>query len=218
MPRRALADHRPYLLLSLLAGISYYFVADGAIGGLWLMLWKGAAVGFLALYAVRRGQGVNARLLAIVLAICALADMILEVSFLAGGALFAAAHLIAIGLYWRNRRPARTPSQSAAAVALVLMVPLIAGLLTFPLPNWELAAGYATIVGAMAAAAWISHFPRYRVGVGAVFFVLSDLLIFAREAGTGADAIADLLIWPLYFGGQFLIATGVIDAVRRSPA
>jgi uncharacterized membrane protein YhhN len=32
----------------------------------------------------------------------------------------------------------------------------------------------------MAAAAWSSRFPRYRVGAGAVLFVISDWLIFSR--------------------------------------
>ncbi|MEN9926917.1 MAG: hypothetical protein RL268_3043, partial [Pseudomonadota bacterium] len=31
MPKRALAEKRPWLLASLLAGISYYFVRDGQI-------------------------------------------------------------------------------------------------------------------------------------------------------------------------------------------
>ncbi len=67
----------------------------------------------------------------------------------------------------------------------------------------------------MAAAAWISRFPRYRVGIGAVMFAASDLLIFAREAGAMPADLADLLIWPLYFAGQFLIATGVVQTIRN---
>lgn len=218
MPQRALAERRPFLMLSLLAGISYYFVADEPLGGLWLMLWKGAGVGFLALYAARRGYGTDAVLLTCVMALSALADIVLEVSFLIGGAVFALAHSFAIALYWRNRRATRSLSQNGAAAALLVLVPAIAALLTYPLPNWSLAAGYAAIVAAMAASAWISRFPRYRVGLGAILFVASDLFIFAGEAGAVGTEAARLLIWPLYYAGQVLIATGVVGSMRNAAA
>jgi uncharacterized membrane protein YhhN len=76
-------------------------------------------------------------------------------------------------------------------------------------------AGYALGLGAMAAAAWTSSFPRYRVGIGAVLFVASDLLIFARLGPMADSPIPDLLIWPLYYFGQFLICTGVIGELRK---
>ncbi len=135
MPRRALAEHRPYLLLSLLTGISYYFAADEAIGGLWLMLWKGLGVGFLALYAAHRGRGRDSVLLTAVLALGALGDIVLELSYLVGGALFALGHIIAIALYLRNRRARTSGSQRLAAIALIVLIPAIGALLTYPLPN-----------------------------------------------------------------------------------
>lgn len=218
MPKRALAEHRPWLLASLVAGVSYFFVMDGPIGGTWLMLWKGAGVALLAIYAAHRGKGPDGTLIALVMAFGAAGDVALEVSFLIGGALFAVGHAIAITLYWRNRRAATTASQKTAALALLLATPLIAGLMTWPLPNWQIATAYSAIVGAMAAAAWSSRFPRYRVGIGAFMFVISDLLIFAKEAGQIAPEITDWLIWPLYYGAQFLIATGVIRTLRRGSA
>jgi uncharacterized membrane protein YhhN len=66
----------------------------------------------------------------------------------------------------------------------------------------------------MAAAAWTSSFPRYRVGLGAVLFVASDLLIFARMGPLAASALPGLLVWPLYYFGQVLIATGVVGELR----
>jgi len=215
MPKRALIDHRPYLLLSLLFGITYFFVMDGKVGGAFLALWKGAGVGFLALYAVYRGQGRDGLLISSVLVLCALADVILQFSFLIGGGVFAIAHLVAIGLYLSNRRERVTASQKTASLALLIMTPLLAGMLTYPLENWFLAVLYALVVGAMACAAWMSRFPRYRVGVGAVLFVASDLVIFAREAGHVSQDLGDWLVWPLYYVGQFLIATGVIQTIRK---
>ncbi|EDL50330.1 lysoplasmalogenase [Erythrobacter sp. SD-21] len=215
MPKRALIDHRPYLLLSLLFGITYFFVMDGKVGGSWLALWKGAGVAFLAIYAAHRGRGRDGALITIIMTLGALADVVLEFSFLAGGAIFAVGHMVAIWLYMTNRRADPTSSQLGAGLALLVLTPVLAGMLTYPLDNWILAALYAAIVGAMAGAAWTSRFPRYRVGVGAVLFVVSDLVIFAREAGHMSRGMAEWLVWPLYYGGQFLIATGVVQTLRK---
>jgi uncharacterized membrane protein YhhN len=215
MPHRALVDHRPWLLISLIAGISYFFVSDAPIGGIWLMLWKGAGVAFLAVYAAFRGRGSDGALIAAALAFGAMGDIALETSFLIGGALFAIGHTIAIALYLRNRRAKTSPSQALAGLSLLVLTPLIAALMTFPIENWLVATGYSAIVGAMAAAAWTSRFPRYRVGIGAAMFVVSDLLIFAREAAVLPDPVTGWLIWPLYYGAQFLIAVGVVQTLRK---
>ena len=74
---------------------------------------------------------------------------------------------------------------------------------------------YATGLGAMAGAAWLSRFPRYRVGLGAVLFVVSDLLIFARLGPLAGSAIPALLVWPTYFAGQALIAWGVVGTLKK---
>tara|TARA_R110000751_G_scaffold2018_17_gene10076 strand:- start:161809 stop:162477 length:669 start_codon:yes stop_codon:yes gene_type:complete len=215
MPHRALVDHRPWLLISLIAGISYFFVSDAPIGGIWLMLWKGAGVAFLAVYAAFRGRGSDGALITTALAFGAMGDIALETSFLIGGALFATGHAIAITLYLRNRRAKASPSQALAGLSLLVLTPLIAALMTYPIENWLMATGYSAIVGAMAAAAWTSRFPRYRVGLGAVMFVVSDLLIFAREAAVLPDLVTGWLIWALYYGAQFLIAVGVVQTLRK---
>lgn len=216
MPRRALAKHRPWLLASLIAGISYFFVSDDPIGGTWLMLWKGAGVACLAVYAAFRTRGFDGLLIALVMAFGAAGDIALEISFLVGGSLFAIGHVLAIALYLRNPRETATLSQVLAGAALLILTPVIAGTMTYGLDNWIVATAYSAIVGAMAAAAWTSRFPRYRVGIGAVMFVVSDLLIFAREASVVPDAITSWLIWPLYYGAQFLIAVGVVQALRKA--
>lgn len=215
MPNGALIEHRPWLLASLIAATSYFFVSDGQVPGIYLMIWKGLGVGLLAAYAWQRGKGADGVLIALVLALCAAADMVLEFSFLFGAALFGLGHVVAIALYLRNRRPASTASQKAAGLALLILTPAIAALITLPRENWEMATGYAVLLGAMAAGAWTSRFPRYRVGTGAVLFVISDLVIFAREADKLDPALAGWLIWPLYYAGQFMIATGVVQTLRH---
>jgi hypothetical protein len=47
-----------------------------------------------------------------------------------------------------------------------------------------------------------------------VLFVVSDLLIFARESGQAPETLTWWTIWPLYYAGQFLIATGVVRSLR----
>lgn len=218
MPKRALMEKRPWLVASLIAGISYYFARHNAVPGLYLMAWKGAGVALLAAYALARHKGADSRQIAAVMSFGALGDVLIELVLEWGAIAFLIGHLIAIHLYWRHRR-ARLPfSQKIAGLALLALVPII----SFLLPNDRSAAPgiafYALGLGAMAAAAWTSSFPRYRVGIGAVLFVVSDLLIFARLGPLAESPLPDLLIWPLYYFGQVLICTGVVGDLRRRHA
>lgn len=210
MPKRALIDHRPWLLAGIAMAIAFWLLADGAVGGLWLMLLKGGSVAALAAYAWAKSRARDARLIAAVMAVGATGDVGMELDTVAGGALFLLSHLIAIGLYLRNRRAHPAATQWAGAAALVLGVPLATWLLARdPLPVI-----YAVALGTMAATAWLSRFSRYYVGVGALLFVASDLLIFARLGGVLDQSLTSWFVWPLYYAGQFLICTGVIRALR----
>jgi len=212
----ALIEHRPWLLVSIIAAIAYYFLRDNQfagglpIGGVWLMLMKGAGVGFLALYTWRRTTGVDGVILVVALALSAAADIALELSLEAGGALLAASHVVALGLYLRNRRTSTSSSQKLLGAALLVAAPAITYLLSGDL----LLTLYAVTLGAMAAAAWTSRFPRYRVGIGAVLFVASDWLIFSEFGTFDLGVLPEMLIWPLYYAGQFMIATGVVQTLR----
>ena len=215
--RKALLDHRPWLLASIVASLGYFLLAD-QLPGLFVLPLKGLGLGLLAIYAGRRSDGVDSILITTALGLASVADMVLEISFLFGAAVFAAAHLVAITLFWRNRRTTRRASQTQAAKAIAVLIPAIAALLTWPEPNWHLATIYACTLAVMSASAWISRFPRYRVGVGSLLFVASDLVILAREAGRFDPALAEWIVWPLYYIGQFMIATGVVQALRNDTA
>jgi uncharacterized membrane protein YhhN len=215
MPRRALAEKRPWLLASLAAAVSYYVMKDSAVPGLYLMVWKGAGVALLAIYALLRHGGADSRMMAAIMAFGALGDVAMEVNEEAGAALFFIGHLIAIALYLRHRRDVTTGSQKAAALVLLLGVPLIAWLLPADRSAAMLTALYGLSLGGMAAAAWTSTFSRYRVGMGAVLFVMSDVLIFARMGPLADSTLPGLAIWPLYYFGQFLICIGVINTLRQ---
>ena len=218
MPKRALAEQRPWLLASLVAGISFWLVKDGALGGLFKMAWKGAGVAFLALYALARHPGRDARQIALVMALGALGDVLIEWRLEAGAAAFLIGHLVAIHLYLRHRRAVLPFSQKAAAIAMLVLIPLVSFLLPADRSAAPGVALYALALAGMTAAAWTSSFPRYRVGVGAVLFAVSDLLIFARIGPLASSPLPDLLIWPLYYFGQVLICTGVISTLRSRDA
>lgn len=212
MPTRALVEHRPWLLTSLVAALAFYFLADERVGGLFLIMFKGSACLALAAYALARHSSRDARLIAAVMAFSAAGDVAMELGDETwGGGLFLAGHLIAIVLYGLNRRTAPSGTQVAAALALVALVPLTGLLLT----GSAMVALYALGLGAMAGSAWASRFSRYRVGLGAILFVLSDLLIFAQLGGKLDPSVNEWLVWPLYYAGQFLICTGVIQTLRR---
>lgn len=191
--------------------IAFWVLTDRAPGDPLIVALKGGSVAALGAYALTRSRVVDARLVAAVMFVGAAGDVGIETSTVLGGALFLLSHLVAIALYWRNRRPNPVATQKAAAASLLVGVPLGAWLLTHD----PLATTYAVALAGMAAFAWLSRFSRYTVGVGALLFVASDLLIFARLGGVLPQSLTSWFIWPLYYAGQFLIATGVIRTLRR---
>jgi len=212
--KRAIIESRPYLLLSLLFGISYFFVMDSNIPGTFLMIWKGLGVGFLAVYALRRLHNFDGKLIAAVMAFGALGDMLIEIDLLMGAIAFIVGHCIAITLYLRHRREKLSFSQKLFAVLLIPITIFISWSLPFDRSEALGLAAYSAFLAVMAAMAWTSSFSRYHVGIGAILFVISDLLIFSRMGFLQNSIIPDWTIWPTYYLGQFLIATGVVRKLR----
>jgi hypothetical protein len=210
MSKSALVEHRPWLLAAIAAAIAFYVLKSSTIGEAFLIPIKGAACIFLALYALRRGKTSDAKILAAFLGLSAVGDMGILLDLQLGGALFFAAHLAGISLFLRNPRQSPTGSQKGLGVALFLGTPFVSWVIA---GDWQITL-YSLALGGMAASAWMSRFPRYRVGIGAVLFVFSDWLIFAEFGVLSGSRIPDLVIWPLYFLAQFLIATGVVQTLR----
>jgi uncharacterized membrane protein YhhN len=210
LARRALIEHRPWLFASIVAGVAYYFVWNNALPEPWLIALKGAGVGCLAIYALRRTLSLDGALLTLALALSAAADMVLVIRFEAGGALFFAAHLVAFVLYLRNLREGLGLVHLGPALLLLIITPLVAWLLS----GQGVIALYACSLGVMAAGAWMSRFPRLRVGVGAMLFILSDWLLLSRMGPLDIAPVPDLLVWPTYYAGQLMIATGVVQTLR----
>ncbi len=215
MAKQALIEQRPWLLASVAAAVAYYFLRDNPVGeGLWGLLLKGAGVALLAFYAFLRvphGKHRSDGLLLVgALALAAGGDVAIELDFRVGGALFAAAHVVAVALYLKNRHQRPSPTQKLIGLALLIATPLVSYVLSGQID----VAIYAAFLGVMASAAWMSHYPRYRVGTGAVLFVLSDWLIFARMGPIDLEPANTILIWPLYYAGQIMIATGIVQCLR----
>ena len=219
MPRRALAEKRPLLLASMAAALAYFVLRQSPlVPEMWLIPLKGAGVALLAIYAFIRHAGADARLLGAAFVLAALGDMAIEFDQMAGAILFFAYHMLAIALYLRHPRENPRTSQKAAAVAMLLLTPAIFWLLPAERADaWPIAL-YGLALGGMAACAWLSAFSRYRVGIGAVLFLVSDLLIVAGMGPLMGERLHQWLIWPLYYLGQLLICLGVIDRLRRAGA
>ena len=218
MPRRALYEKRPFLLASIAAALAFYYLRAGSMPELYLIPLKGSAVGLLALYCFMRHSSPDARLMGWELGAAALGDMAIEIDRTIGSTLFFLYHVLALGVYLRNRRPQLAKVQSWVVGLTLILVPLIGYLLPYDRDQALETALYALALGAMASGAWASNFPRYRVGAGAMLFVLSDILLFAEMGPLGGTEWPGILVWPIYYLGQFLICTGVIQTLsKREP-
>lgn len=199
---------------AIVAGVSYMAPMLSDWQGPLVTAWKGASIGLLALWAGVQAKDRDGWLITAVLGMGATGDVLLNIYGLKVGAIaFVAAHFIAIFLYLSNRRTTPSRSQQALAWLLPPATAIIAWGITAPHPDGPIAVGYATIAAIMAATAWLSRFPRYRTGIGALLFVASDLAIFAGQAELLPPEARRLAVWPLYFAAQALIAWGVVTTL-----
>jgi uncharacterized membrane protein YhhN len=213
--KQDLAHKRPWLVASLLFGLTFPLSWQLALPEPAAIAWKMAGVGLLTGYALRKHHTGEFLLLATVMAFWALGDGLLELDMLWGAIAFAVGHVVAIWLFLRHRRVHPVFSQKALAVAVFVLAPVIAYYLPADRMMGMQAAGYTLFVAGMAAMAWNSNFPRYRVGMGAMAFVASDLLIFARMGALADAGWVGLAIWLLYYGGVLMIATGVVTTLVK---
>jgi uncharacterized membrane protein YhhN len=207
----------PWLLrAAVFAGLSYVAVWGFGFGPMVMTIWKGAGVSLLALWAATQARDQDGWLLAAVMAFGAAGDVLLETAgLMTGAAAFAVGHVLAIWLYTRNRRLSLTPSQRMLALLIVPVTVVAAYLLPADRSSATGIAIYALLLSVMAAMAWTSRFPRYRTGIGAMMFVASDLLIFARLGPIADTVTVGVAVWLLYFVGQWLIAVGVREGLRQ---
>lgn len=214
-PHPALAQKRPFLLLSVLAALCYYYLQATDLPELFLIPIKGFGVGFLAIYAYLRHQSGDSHRLALALAVAALADMAIEFDLRVGAAVFFIFHMLALSVFMRHSRGKLHGADQWTFLAILILTPLIGYFLPYDRSIAWAVAIYAVALGLMAASAWMSDFPRMRVAAGALLFVLSDLLIFARLGPLSGSLLPEYLVWPIYYLGQFLITVGVVTTLRK---
>jgi uncharacterized membrane protein YhhN len=204
----------PLFLAALVAGTSYMASWALPLPDWAAIAWKGMGVGLLATWASRQGSSLDHRLLAIVLTLGAAADMVLELNFVAGAAIFALGHVVAIILYYRNRMTNSPLWQRL--LAFVVGVFWLWGTVRLVPDDWQMpVAVYSLFLSGMLLMASASRFPL--AVAGAALFVFSDGLIFARMGPLEGANWADFAIWATYFAGQALIAWGVaskLDSAR----
>jgi uncharacterized membrane protein YhhN len=204
----------PLLAASVAAGLTYPALWHVGLPDPALIAAKGAGVGLLAVLAATRARTTDGWLLTAVMAFGALGDVLLDIRFEAGVAAFALGHVVAMALYLRNRRTATTVSQRALAWALPLFGLTMPVLILGPDPRLAGLSVYSLLLTLMAATAWTSRFPRYRTGIGAVLFVISDTLIAARMGPLAGLAAVSYAVWLLYYFGQLLIFVGVSRTIE----
>ena len=210
-----LAHKRPWLFASLAFGLTFPLSWQFALPEMAAIAWKMAGVGLLVGYALRKHRTGEFLLVAGVMAMWSLGDGLLELDMVWGAIAFALGHGIAAVLFIRHRRVHPALSQKLLAGAVFILAPIIAYFLPAE-PAWGIqAAIYTLFVAGMAALAWSSNFPRYRVGMGAMAFVASDLLIFARMGALAQSGWVSYAIWGLYYGGVLMIAVGVVTTMVK---
>ncbi|WP_165853486.1 lysoplasmalogenase family protein [Aurantiacibacter aquimixticola] len=213
-PSKALVDKRPYLVLSVIAALAFYYMRVSALPELYLWPIKGSACAFLAIYAWLRHGSSDARLLAAAMAVASVADMAIEFDLRVGAGIFVIFHLMMIRLFMRHTRGPGKGVESVIFIALCVLPAVIA--YTFAEGLFAIGAGvYGLALGIMAAAAWTSTFPRASVAAGAILFVLSDILIFAGLGPLSGSPLPEYLVWPIYYFGQFLITVGIVTTLRK---
>lgn len=211
MPHPALIERRPWLLASMALAIAWVWLRDGTLPGLYLIALKGAPLVVLAIYAGLRHRGNDTRSLAGMLALEGVGTALwYEIPVIGLNAMMIA-FLIGLTLFLVHRRAVMDSGRKASALALTLGTPLLcffaadrAGV------GVPLFLGLA--LGGMAASAWISTFPRSRVGLGAALIVAGVVLDIAASGGSGG--LLALAAWPLFYVGNLVLATGVTGELR----
>lgn len=197
------------LIASVIAGVSYVATWTLDLPAGIETAWKGAGVVLLAVHAALRARGLDGWLLATVMALGAGGDVLLETHGLTVGAVsFLLGHVVATGLYLRHRKP--------GSLVPLALIPVVVGI-SFLLPTDRAGAPgialYSLFLAVMAATTLMSRFPFRTVGLGALMFVVSDLLIFGRLGPLPDNMVTGLGVWGLYYFGQMLICVGVAKAL-----
>ena len=201
------------LIASVIFGVSYMASWSLDLPLAVKAVWKGGGVALLAVHAALRARSLDGWLLAGVMALGAGGDVLLETSGLTLGAVsFIVGHLVATTLYLSHYRKG-----SFVPLALIPIVVGVSYLLPHDRGSAPAIALYSLFLAVMATTALLSRFPMKTVGLGALMFVVSDLLIFGRLGPLPDNLPVGLGVWNLYYFGQLLICLGVAQYLTKKP-
>ena len=211
---------RPLLLLSFAASL-IFLLASPLVASDWLVIFKVASIGLLAVMGFRANA-----LLGTALTFGAIGDLLLGVHrlgrldadklFLFGLGAFLTGHLVYIAMFrrylgrnWAPHKPARELGVMAVLVTLGLVLAMLhssLGPLLIPVVI------YALVLASMAISALLAELGNPLAAIGALCFVASDAML-AITKFRGPFAELGPLIWISYYLAQLLIFLGV---ARRS--
>lgn len=213
MPKRALIEHRPWLFGSILLALAFVWLQESRLPGLYLLALKAAPLLFLAIYVLLRHRGNDTRMLAGMLVCEGIGSALIDYFPYEAITLIIVGFGFGIGLFIMHRLPVLVASQKTLVVALLLLTPLVAYLLAEP--DWKTAAPFFGLAaGGMAASAWGSSFPRYRVGAGAVVILAGNLVAIKASTDIETHRLLWLGSWPLFYLGNLMLSTGVTAELR----
>jgi len=165
-----------------------------------------ASLGFIALALSLGVGGAYGRLVLAGLVLSLIGDLSLlskeRKAFVAGLAAFLGAHLAYASAFAGRSHPSAGLLLALCAAAVLVLRWLWPHLGSLRLP----VTAYTAVITAML---WLAlGFPRREVAAGALLFYLSDLFV-ARGAFVAPGKENQLLGWPLYYAGQYLIAASL---------
>ncbi|KQM13038.1 hypothetical protein [Novosphingobium sp. Leaf2] len=207
MPYPALPEKRPLLLVSVVLAVACAFVWGEDTPEVYRMVLRAAPLLMLAAYALVGRSDPDARPLAGMLVLAAVGSAFADYSPLIGLNARLLGYLIGLGLFLRHRRVIMDSASRVAAAALFLGTPVLL-FVAADRAGVGVPVFMGLALGGMAASAWISTFPRWRVGLGAGLIALSEVLAIAAS-GDSTHA-AEIGTWPLFYIGHLLLTIGVI--------
>lgn len=170
---------------------------------------KGLFSLLLALSVFLARRSVASSIIAVALAVSAVGDMLLvTVGSVAGGIVFAAAHVVAGYAYAMNRCAKNSSPRWIAAVAVPVLAVAASYLVLRSSDQPALMALYPAISGTMAGLAILSRFPLRLSGLGAAIFVVSDVLFLADLGILNGSGKLGFLTWATYAIGYAMVARG----------
>jgi uncharacterized membrane protein YhhN len=205
-----------WLWVSLIASLIYYATQPwhpfpGSIA------LKGLSVAPLALLAWRMLPGRDGLLLGLALALGSLGDVLLDWNanlFPAGLGAFLVGHFVYITLFWRNR-PRTTPLRGSDKMIILGLGLFVALMSVYLLPaTGSLGPAVALYMGTltgMVISTVALQLPERWVMAGALLFLFSDTILAVSKFRSPMPG-HELLVWPTYYIGQLLIATGFLRA------